>query len=434
MSAQHRPHSSRGFRRLFSIPSSSRTIARDVADEIRFHIDSRAADLRAAGLSAAAATEQAEREYGEVSASHRELATVDKRRLRKDQRTEAWSGLRYDFAHVVRSLRKQPGFSLGVVVILALGIGANATMFGIADQLLFRPPAYLTDVSRTGRAYFSDVFRGESFTFTSLSYPTFADARDGTTSFSTVAAHFSGKLVVGTGSDATELVVTGASASYWNIFTAHPQIGRFFSSDDDRLPSGEPVAVLGYGTWRTRFGGDAGVLGRRIRIGAREYTIIGVTPPGFTGMDLTSAAAYVPITAIGADVAGPAFATRRFTTWLEVVTVRRPGVSAAVADDDLSRAFNISAGSDRKPGTALPRATIGPVIENRGPLAGSAAKVSQWLLAVSIAVVLIACANTANLLLARAVNRRREHAVRVALGAGRGGSDGACLPRVCCWR
>ena len=224
--------------------------------------------------------------------------------------------------------------------------------------------------------------------------------------------------MVGTGGAATELVVTGASASYWRIFTAHPHIGRFFSSDDDRLPSGEPVAVLGYGTWRARFGGDTGVLGRRIRIGAREYTIIGVTPPGFTGMDLTSAAAYVPITAIGADVAGPAFATRRFTTWLAVVTVRRPAVSAAVADDDLSRAFNISAGSDRKAGTALPRATIGPVIENRGPLAGSAAKVSQWLLAVSIAVVLIACANTANLLLARAVSRRREHAVRVALGAG----------------
>jgi putative ABC transport system permease protein len=149
----------RGFRRLFHLGSPA-TVERDVDEEIRFHIDSRAAELVGQGVTPAAAREQAEREYGEVAASRAELVALDRRRLVRARRLTAVHEWGHDLRTAARALRARPAFTALVVAVLALGVGANATTFALADQLLFRPPAYLRDPELVGRVYFSRTSRG----------------------------------------------------------------------------------------------------------------------------------------------------------------------------------------------------------------------------------------------------------------------------------
>jgi predicted permease len=183
------------------------------------------------------------------------------------------------------------------------------------------------------------------------------------------------------------------------------------------------VAVLGYGYWQTGFGGDAAVVGKPLYIGPRQYTIIGVAPKGFSGMSLRSIDAFIPITSGAYDQFGDQYYGRHNISWVEMVARRRPGASPEAVDADLTLAFQRSRAAQTPPvraeTLARSRAELAPVLSNRGPKAGDDARVALWLAGVAAIVLLIACANVANLLLARALARRREIAVRLALGAGR---------------
>jgi putative ABC transport system permease protein len=340
-----------------------------------------------------------------------------------------WQDIRY----AVRGLRQKPGFAIAVTLTLALGIGANAAMFGVTDRLLFRPPSFLKDPDRVHRVYLVRTFDGKENYGAWFQYTRFKDLERWTNSFDVHAAFTDPQSAVGVGEDAREMRIGAVSASYWQLFDVRPEIGRFFTAAEDTTPVGAAVAVLSYPFWQTRYGGRNDALGQRLKIAKVDYTIIGVLPPDFTGTTTDrNPVAWIPITAHAGtefdwNPRDPHNWFQKYNiSWMQMFSRRKAGVSPEAASADLTNAYKRSYAKQREmsPGTTLaeiakPRAVAGSVLLARGPQATQVSKVARWVSGVALIVMLIAAANVANLLLARALRRRREVAVRLALGVTR---------------
>ena len=211
------------------------------------------------------------------------------------------------------------------------------------------------------------------------------------------------------------------SASFFGFFDAPPALGRYFSPQEDMPPSGTPVAVLSYGLWQTRFAGRSNALGTPLRIGPTLYTVIGVAPRGFVGVwPEDPPAAFVPVSSYAAGLPswdpGETWWTSKGRRFASMLVERKPGVSIAAAESDLTDAVDRDWDGGR---VGAPRAIAGSVLSDRGPTQTSLARVASLVGGMGIIVLLIAGANVANLLLARFLSRRPEIAVRRTLGASR---------------
>lgn len=417
-----------GLRRILRIHRPE-DAGKTVDEELRFHFQMTVEELLEAGMDPAAARAEAERRFGDFDATREGLKALDRARTSRQRRGEWWGGVVQDLRYATRGLRLRPGFAAAVILTLGLGIGANATMFGIVDRLLLRPPAYLARPADVHLSYFAATYDGVERFQLHTSVPALRDVRRWTRSFDEIAGVSTMSWAVGSGEDAQELPVMSASAGFWRLFDARPALGRFFDAEEDSLPERSRVVVLGYGYWQSHFGSRRDVVGEELRLGRNVYTIIGVAPPAFAGLGLELPAAFIPLTAAAYGEAfgdGDRVATSYGYHWLLVVARRHPGVGLEAATADLTSAYQRSYEARRveQPGMrpaeeARPHAVLGPVQRAGGPNGSDTARISLWLLGVAAVVLLIACANVGNLLLARTLGRRREIAVRLALGVSR---------------
>jgi len=382
-------------------------------DELRAYRDLLAADYERRGLSPSEAGRAALIDIGG-------LAQV------KENTREAWAGnailsanreLRYSW----RSLLRSPAFLITVVLIIALGISANATIFGVIDDLLFRPPVHVRDPERV--VLLSMAAPKDRVGQQTLNFPVYRTLRGEWRSaeFVAIAAFSTMEVPVGRGLAAENVLAFPVSASYFRMLGVEPERGRFFTDDEDAEPNGVPVAVISDGFWTRHFARDAEVLGKSLEIGNRRFTVVGVAPNGFTGTELGRVDLWLPMTAAMRPFVSdnPNWQREAMGTYAHLFARVRPGIPLADAAREAERIL-AAAYSDAWWGARNGRTPkLIPLRVARSMNLGTENELLTLLAAMALIVLLIVIANVASLLLARALRRRREIAVRLALGASR---------------
>jgi predicted permease len=392
----------------------------DVDAELSLHIAERMEQLMARGLTAAEARAEAERRLGGVVHARARLvreAWERDRRLSLLDRAREWGD---DVRYAARTVTRERGYAAVIIVTLALGIGANATMFGLVDRLLLSGPAHVEAADELYRFYINiryDRMEGVQ-TFAPLNYPALRAFREGVPSVREVSAYMSERRVVGSGIDARQIELGAVTASFFRLTGVRPVVGRVFGDSEDAVPQGAAVVVLGYELWQTQFGGRPDVVGEDLELSGVPHTIIGVAPRGFTGVELKPVAAWVPLSSTMPRRLGEAWHLNAGSFMMPIVgrlargaTVER---AAAEATSAWRAAYEGEMQAQREAYVTLAR--VGAGSSGEQPLE---ARVSRWLVAVSAIVLLVACANVANLFFVRGLRRRQEVAVRLALGISR---------------
>jgi putative ABC transport system permease protein len=342
--------------------------------------------------------------------------------------TGLFDRIRIELRDAWRALRRAPGFAVVAILSIAIGIGACTAVFGLVNAVLLRL-APVRDPQALVLASRATETRGLA---TSYSYPAFV-ALQGAASLEGLAAR--GGLTANVEADgaAERASVEMVSGSFFELLGVRAYRGRLLTPDDDRVPGGHPVAVLGHGYWHRRFGGDPGVVGRTIRVNGQPLTVVGVTPPAFNGLEAGAGPDLRVTLAMQAEVmASASRLTDPREPWLVIVGRLKPGVSRSAAEAELAtRCDAFLAAQQRLTGAApagpAPRLTLIDGSRGQPSLQRRFAHPLAILGGLAAAVLLLVCLNVANLAIARTLTRRRELAVRLALGGSRARVAGQLL-------